>query len=874
MKRDVPPHVLEALRDLAVNFDAFSSRVLKILPKAGGTPVPFLMNQAQRHLHQAIETQRLSAGKVRAIVLKGRQQGVSTYSEGRFYWRVSHQRGKRAMILTHEAKATANLFGMVDRFWQLAPENYRPRLGASNATELVFDLLDSRYDVATAGAKDTGRGGTAQFFHGCLAAGTPVVDGVTGRLRPIESFQAGDQVRTHTGALAPITFRSTQSKACIEVVLRGLRDFPLVCTREHKFWTERGWVTGGELRVGDRIGYPVAELGAGPMELPFAVPLAVRVQGGGAEHRPPGTVMANEALGLLVGLYLAEGCVSRQWKTGVPSCVVFSMHEAEVDRNAAWIAALEPLFSSMTVRPHSDSKTVAIEVYGKALATRMLEWCGEKDDKRLPAWWREAPREFVQGMVRGYLCGDGHFSAARDRRICATSIRSALTIGMRDAIAALGFGWAGVEHKEAGIRHGRDEKEAWVLRLCGAGVEGLSKLCGKPSVPRQRADKLQAGAAVRSGYAWVPVVEISDDEEREVYEFEIGHADHSYCILHGATHNSEIAFWPHASGHLEGIGQVVPDLPGTEVIFESTANGTANVFHELWQAAVRRETQYMPVFIPWMWQPEYQATLPADFELYAEEEEYADAYRVTPEQMLWRRQKIASDFRGDPSRFDQEYPATPALAFSSSSPRALIKMAAVAKARAARDVEAIGPRIMGVDPAEYGDDSTSVHMRQGRVARRIGKWSGIGTMETVGRVGLLADREKPDAIVVDSTGVGTGVADRLKEEGYPVVRAHFGEGPRDSERYTNCRDEMWDLMREWVEDAPVSIDDSDDIAAQLTSVQYGYDSKRRLKLESKEKMKERGISSPDDADSLALTFYKGAMHVHHNDASAFRARRA
>jgi hypothetical protein len=488
----------QAIARLATDFDAFAPLILKILPKEGGSPVPFVMNAAQRHLHKKIEIQRQSVGRVRAIVLKGRQQGISTYTEGRFYWRITHQRGKRAVILTHEQKATDNLFGMVDRYWQHAPVDGRPHLGASNEKELVFDLLGSRYEVATAGARNTGRGGTAQLFHG-----------------------------------------------------------------------------------------------------------------------------------------------------------------------------------------------------------------------------------------------------------------------------------------------------------------------------------------------------------------------------------SEVAFWQFAAQHLAGIGQIVPDADGTEIIYESTANGTANVFHELWQLAVKGKSDFMPVFIPWFWQTEYaKAALP---ELAADDAEYAEAYGLTPEQTAWRRAKIDTDFRGDISLFDQEYPASADLAFASSSPRALIKAAVVAKARRARDVEAIGPKIMAVDPAEYGDDSTSVMSRQGRVARRLGKWNGLGTMETVGKVAMIADREKPAVIYVDATGVGTGVADRLTELNYPVVRVHFGGAARDTDRYVICRDEMWGDMSEWLSDEPASIDDDDDIAAQLTSVQYGYDSKRRIKLEAKEKMKDRGLSSPDDADALALTFYRGAI-ASSSEAAAFRSR--
>jgi hypothetical protein len=84
------------------------------------------------------------------------------------------------------------------------------------------------------------------------------------------------------------------------------------------------------------------------------------------------------------------------------------------------------------------------------------------------------------------------------------------------------------------------------------------------------------------------------------------------------------------------------------------------------------------------------------------------------------------------------------------------------------------------------------------------------------------------------------------------------------------RDELWGEMADWLADSPCSIEDDDDLASQLTSVQYGYDSKRRLKMEPKEKMKDRGLHSPDDADALALTFARGSAST--ANVAAYRAR--
>ncbi len=159
------PREKEIRLRLRENFEYYAPRCLKIRTKAGGVS-PLQLNDAQTYLHSQLEAQKQRTGKVRALVLKGRQQGVSTYTEGRFFHLATHRRGTRAFILTHMDEATANLFGMAKRFYDHCPEVVRPSLAASNAKELVFDKLDSGYKVGTAGSKGTGRGQTIQLFHG------------------------------------------------------------------------------------------------------------------------------------------------------------------------------------------------------------------------------------------------------------------------------------------------------------------------------------------------------------------------------------------------------------------------------------------------------------------------------------------------------------------------------------------------------------------------------------------------------------------------------------------------------------------------------------------------------------------------------------
>lgn len=161
----------KALR-LKSDFEFFARNCLFIRTKSGAV-VPFKLNAAQRRLHENLEAQRLSRGLVRAIIVKGRQLGASTYIQGRFYWRLWGGRGLKAFILTHEQDATDNLFAMAQRFHNEFPAGLRPPTKAANAKELAFADNDCSYAVATAGSKGVGRSATLQLFHGSEAAFWP-----------------------------------------------------------------------------------------------------------------------------------------------------------------------------------------------------------------------------------------------------------------------------------------------------------------------------------------------------------------------------------------------------------------------------------------------------------------------------------------------------------------------------------------------------------------------------------------------------------------------------------------------------------------------------------------------------------------------------
>lgn len=146
------------------DFEHYALKCLKIRTKDGSVEA-FKLNKAQRYIHQKLQEQLRITGKVRAIILKGRQQGCSTYIGARLYHNVTHSKGIQAFILTHALDATNNLFKMAKRFYENTPPLVQPEVSTSNSKELVFGRLDSGYKLGTAENKNVGRSSTIQLAH-------------------------------------------------------------------------------------------------------------------------------------------------------------------------------------------------------------------------------------------------------------------------------------------------------------------------------------------------------------------------------------------------------------------------------------------------------------------------------------------------------------------------------------------------------------------------------------------------------------------------------------------------------------------------------------------------------------------------------------
>lgn len=193
-RKEIPIDQTDEIFDTFRNdYAYYAHRNLKIKTKSKGLKT-FCFNKGQWYLHALAEWQLRTTGKVRIIIVKGRQQGISTWTEGRAYWKASQNKACNAVVMTHEDKATNNLFDMFKRYHEHCPVDFQPTLGKNNAKSLEMVRLDSDVKVFTAKARGTGRSQTAAFFHGSEVAFWPnAYEHSTGIMQGI-SAEAGSEV--------------------------------------------------------------------------------------------------------------------------------------------------------------------------------------------------------------------------------------------------------------------------------------------------------------------------------------------------------------------------------------------------------------------------------------------------------------------------------------------------------------------------------------------------------------------------------------------------------------------------------------------------------------------------------------------------------
>ena len=338
-------------------------------------------------------------------------------------------------------------------------------------------------------------------------------------------------------------------------------------------------------------------------------------------------------------------------------------------------------------------------------------------------------------------------------------------------------------------------------------------------------------------------------------------------------HASEVAFWGDAQEIFAGLMQSIPsglDMDGSEIFMESTANGEQGVFYEMWTAAEKdiaegNTPKYIPVFLPWFWMDNYRIKLPLAYELTDEEKKYKLMYDLDDAQVLWRRDKKQTDFILDPTKFEQEYPATPQEAFETSLEGSFFNREYIMNAREDKGLNVFSGANVGaldVGGQNEGSDRTAIGHGDDLCIDNVEYWKPSEPHVIADKAIEYIIKHRLQLLWVDAMGIGAGVVSIIKIKGYGrFIRPFISNAPsterfvdsatgKVSKLYENKRAEAHGNLRNWIGDGTmVQIPRDQDLYVDILKPKEERHSKSgAILVESKAKMRERGVSSPDGLD--------------------------
>ncbi len=162
--------------------------------------------------------------------------------------------------------------------------------------------------------------------------------------------------------------------------------------------------------------------------------------------------------------------------------------------------------------------------------------------------------------------------------------------------------------------------------------------------------------------------------------------------------------------------------------------------------------------------------------------------------------------------------------------------------------EHAGYKVLGVDPAAGGDNSAIV-LKSANLQEILFNQKLQNTMDLVGKVMECYRDYQCDYIVVDKTGVGQGVYDRLKDAGYNVRGVSFGEKSED-DQYQNLKAEWHWRERKWLLSGGRLVQNT--AWNEFEYVKYKHKDSKII-MQPKEELFREGIASPNCVDAAVLT---------------------
>jgi len=201
-----------------------------------------------------------------------------------------------------------------------------------------------------------------------------------------------------------------------------------------------------------------------------------------------------------------------------------------------------------------------------------------------------------------------------------------------------------------------------------------------------------------------------------------------------------------------------------------------------------------------------------------------------------------------------------------------------------------GPRTVGVDVARFGGDKTVMALldrypvdgqdQAGGVISELRRSSREDTMATTGRVAGIVSSSPGRVPIVDVIGVGGGVVDRLREQGFEVVAFNASESTDRKDRskelgFVNKRAGAWWLLREMLDPAygaSLALPPDDLLTGDLTAPHYSVMSGGRIQIEAKDDIRKRIGRSPDSGDAVMQAVWEAALGLGEVWLQAMKAR--
>ncbi len=580
--------------------------------------------------------------------------GFSTRIAAQMFVDTINTPNTQSIIIAQDEENSKRIFQMIKRFYDLLPISHKRIAKSESTTSLWWDDIDSYFFVGWAGSRKIGRGGTINNVHACLHEDAKVIlsDGST---KTIKEIEIGDKVITSSGQVAPITHKFHPGlKDCWELKT-WLSNESLIMSGEHKVLTDNGYKPCQSLTSDDWVAQPKIELTNEIKTYEFTF----------EKHHKSGIIIEKESIplnyefGYYLGYYLAEGHVTKQHNSSRFSSVNFCYHRSEtfIDR----IKLFAEYYCKSIKDTEFENKNVTV-VYGTFLAHLTNEICGRVETKNIPDWFFKTNKEFIHGVVKGYLDGDG--SKETSNRISAVCIREKITRQLKRLIIGLGYGVPGVQFKNERYRYDKKTRDILILELNGDTY--LNFINEENSREKSPATKYK----FEKGIFYVKVKSNISCGNHNVIDITVDHEDHNFETTIGIVSNSEVAFWENAGDLVSGLFNSVPD--NGNIFLESTANGVDNYYYREYTDAAKNESVYNARFYPWFLDDEYEADnliLGGEFVADEEEEQLRELYRLTDRKLIWRRNKILqlknAFLSGDDTArsFQQEYPSNAKEAF-------------------------------------------------------------------------------------------------------------------------------------------------------------------------------------------------------------------